>query len=103
MTRVLDGYNATILAYGQTGAGKTHTMTGPGTSPNFAFRGIIPRAIAQVCKVYACIPTMGCRRLLERERERERERFTALFQIFQEVRERQESAITIRYVLAIDY
>ena len=99
MTRVLDGYNATILAYGQTGAGKTHTMTGPGTSPNFAFRGIIPRAIAQVCKVYACIPTMGCIRLLEREREKS----TALFQIFQEVRERQESAITIRYVLAIDY
>ena len=24
----LDGYNATILAYGQTGAGKTHTMEG---------------------------------------------------------------------------
>ena len=48
VTRVLDGYNATILAYGQTGAGKTHTMTGPGTSPNFALRGIIPRAIAQV-------------------------------------------------------
>jgi KaiC/GvpD/RAD55 family RecA-like ATPase len=48
VTRVLDGYNATILAYGQTGAGNTHTMTGPGTSPNFALRGIIPRAIAQV-------------------------------------------------------
>ena len=51
VTRVLDGYNATILAYGQTGAGKTHTMTGPGTSPNFALRGIIPRAIAQVYTV----------------------------------------------------
>ena len=25
---VLDGCNATILAYGQTGAGKTYTMTG---------------------------------------------------------------------------
>ena len=44
----MDGYNATIMAYGQTGAGKTHTMTGPGTSPNFALRGVIPRAIAQV-------------------------------------------------------
>ena len=59
MTRVLDGYNATILAYGQTGAGKTHTMTRPGTSPNFALRGIIPRAIAQVrIKVYAHVPTI---------------------------------------------
>ena len=48
VTRVMDGYNATIMAYGQTGAGKTHTMTGPGTSPNFALRGVIPRAIAQV-------------------------------------------------------
>ena len=43
---MLDGYNGTILAYGQTGAGKTHTMTGP--SSNFTLRGIIPRAIAQV-------------------------------------------------------
>ena len=25
---VLDGYNSTIFAYGQTGAGKTHTMIG---------------------------------------------------------------------------
>ena len=25
---VLDGYNATLLAYGQTGTGKTHTMEG---------------------------------------------------------------------------
>lgn len=24
----LQGYNATVLAYGQTGAGKTHTMSG---------------------------------------------------------------------------
>jgi len=34
----MDGYNVTIFAYGQTGAGKTHTMLGsakePGVSPN---------------------------------------------------------------------
>ena len=35
---VLDGYNASILAYGQTSSGKTHTMMG---SPND--EGIIPR------------------------------------------------------------
>ena len=51
ITRVLDGYNGTILAYGQTGAGKTHTMTGP--SSNFTLRGIVPRAIAQV-HTYPC-------------------------------------------------
>lgn len=28
---VLDGYNGTIFAYGQTGCGKTHTMMGTHT------------------------------------------------------------------------
>ena len=35
---VLQGYNATIFAYGQTGTGKTHTMMGSDSDP-----GIIPR------------------------------------------------------------
>jgi hypothetical protein len=26
---VLEGFNGTIFAYGQTSSGKTHTMTGP--------------------------------------------------------------------------
>ena len=30
---VLDGYNATVFAYGQTGAGKTYTMIGNESSP----------------------------------------------------------------------
>lgn len=30
---VMDGYNGTILAYGQTGAGKTHTVRAPGHRP----------------------------------------------------------------------
>ncbi|KAJ8050111.1 Kinesin-like protein KIF21A [Holothuria leucospilota] len=41
-----DGYNATVFAYGQTGAGKTYTMgTGfePGINPEE--EGIIPRAV----------------------------------------------------------
>ena len=41
------GYNVTVLAYGQTSSGKTHTM---GTSDNFSIpsesKGIIPRAMA---------------------------------------------------------
>jgi len=45
---VMDGYNGTIMAYGQTGAGKTHTMTGGHVG--FADRGIVPRAIS---KIYA--------------------------------------------------
>lgn len=30
---VLDGFNATVFAYGQTGAGKTHTMIGDASKP----------------------------------------------------------------------
>jgi Cdc6-like AAA superfamily ATPase len=38
---VLEGYNGTIFAYGQTGTGKTHTMEGSKTEEEH--RGIIPR------------------------------------------------------------
>ena len=41
---VLCGYNASILAYGQTGTGKTHTMVGE-EGEN---KGIIPRALEDV-------------------------------------------------------
>lgn len=41
----LQGYNASIIAYGQTGAGKTHTMTG---ALDGKLRGIIPRAVDDV-------------------------------------------------------
>lgn len=36
----VDGYNVTIFAYGQTGAGKTHTMYGTPTDPGLAPRSI---------------------------------------------------------------
>jgi len=42
----MDGINGTIMAYGQTGAGKTFTMTGGNT--HFIERGIIPRAIHEI-------------------------------------------------------
>jgi len=35
LNKCLEGYNATTLAYGQTGAGKTYTTLGPATSPDF--------------------------------------------------------------------
>ncbi|XP_044618716.2 kinesin-like protein KIF21B isoform X5 [Equus asinus] len=44
-----DGYNATVLAYGQTGAGKTYTMgTGFDMATSEEEQGIIPRAIAHL-------------------------------------------------------
>ncbi|XP_017595334.1 PREDICTED: kinesin-like protein KIF21B isoform X3 [Corvus brachyrhynchos] len=44
-----EGYNATVLAYGQTGAGKTYTMgTGFDMSISEEEQGIIPRAISHL-------------------------------------------------------
>ncbi|XP_066591336.1 kinesin-like protein KIF3A [Prorops nasuta] len=44
--KVLQGYNGTIFAYGQTGTGKTYTMSGSKTSPQL--RGIIPNTFAHI-------------------------------------------------------
>lgn len=46
---VLEGYNGTIFAYGQTGTGKTHTMEGKSSPPEM--RGIIPRTFEHIFKV----------------------------------------------------
>jgi kinesin family protein 6/9 len=43
---VVDGINGTVLVYGQTGAGKTFTMSG--SMQNYKYRGLVPRAISQV-------------------------------------------------------
>jgi len=50
--RFLEGFNCTILAYGQTSSGKTHTMTGVDldadpSDPNNGM-GIIPRAVSTI-------------------------------------------------------
>ncbi|KAK9367764.1 P-loop containing nucleoside triphosphate hydrolase protein [Lipomyces kononenkoae] len=43
---ILNGYNGTVFAYGQTGAGKSYTMMGPNIEgPQ---RGIIPRIVEQI-------------------------------------------------------
>lgn len=44
--KVLQGYNGTIFAYGQTGTGKTYTMIGNKNSP--LSRGIIPNSFAHI-------------------------------------------------------
>uniref|UniRef100_A0A7N0SVL8 Kinesin motor domain-containing protein n=1 Tax=Kalanchoe fedtschenkoi TaxID=63787 RepID=A0A7N0SVL8_KALFE len=51
VNEVLEGYNCTIFAYGQTGTGKTYTMEGEakkknGDMPSEA--GVIPRAVQQI-------------------------------------------------------
>eukprot|EP00966_Prymnesium_polylepis_P187849 4354924-Prymnesium_polylepis.1 len=43
--KALAGFNSTMLAYGQTASGKSHSMTGTDTEP-----GIIPRAVGELFK-----------------------------------------------------
>ena len=46
-TKCIEGYNCSIFAYGQTGAGKTFTMMGLGhDNPNaYQKRGLVPRTL----------------------------------------------------------
>lgn len=46
----LEGFNATIMAYGQTGTGKTYTMEGFKYNNHDPQRGIIPRSIEEIFK-----------------------------------------------------
>lgn len=46
LTSALEGYNGCILCYGQTGAGKTFTMTG--AQSDYKYRGIIPRLLSSL-------------------------------------------------------
>ena len=43
---VLDGFNGTIMCYGQTGAGKSFSMVGDGQ--DYRLRGIAPRAFGMI-------------------------------------------------------
>jgi len=45
---MLEGYNSTIIAYGQTGTGKTFTMDGFNYDLHTERRGIISRAVEQI-------------------------------------------------------
>lgn len=54
LSSVLNGFNACVFAYGQTSAGKSHTMLGPGggtqsvQQTNKADLGLIPRAVEYI-------------------------------------------------------
>ena len=45
VTSVLQGYNGTVFAYGQTGTGKTYTMEG---GLDEVSKGMIPRSFAHI-------------------------------------------------------
>lgn len=44
--KIVNGFNSTVFAYGQTSSGKTHTMRGTADGP-----GIIPLAVAEAFKL----------------------------------------------------
>lgn len=44
-----EGYNGTIFAYGQTGCGKSFTMTGDPNSDEY--KGIIPRSFSHIMSI----------------------------------------------------
>lgn len=51
---VLEGYNCTIFAYGQTGTGKTYTMEGGARKKNGEFpsdAGVIPRSVQRIFNI----------------------------------------------------
>ena len=52
---VLEGYNGTIMCYGQTGAGKSFTMLGAGPQ-EYGLRGIAPRALGLLFREVANRP-----------------------------------------------
>ena len=57
MDSVLDGFNGTIFAYGQTGTGKTFTMEGKIKKPDLM--GIIPRAFKHIFTHIKSTPNMN--------------------------------------------
>ncbi|XP_042464696.1 kinesin-like protein KIN-5A [Zingiber officinale] len=55
VNEVLEGYNCTIFAYGQTGTGKTYTMEGGGRKAKLgefpSDAGVIPRSVKQIFEI----------------------------------------------------
>ncbi|KAF2667627.1 kinesin-domain-containing protein [Microthyrium microscopicum] len=59
----VQGYNVSVLAYGQSGAGKSYTMgtTGPGEQSDARLMGIVPRAAAALFEKLSPAPKTGIR------------------------------------------
>ena len=55
--KTISNVQGTIMAYGQTGAGKTFSMTG--ATENYKHRGLIPRGIENIFKEIRGRPEMA--------------------------------------------
>jgi len=51
VAHVLEGYNGTVFAYGQTGTGKTYTMTG-----NSVKEGLVQRCVGLLIRTLVTSP-----------------------------------------------
>lgn len=54
INNVLEGFNGTLFAYGQTGAGKTHTVTGP-AKEEYEERGLCMRTVEYIFRTIKSI------------------------------------------------
>ena len=45
---VLEGFNGTVFAYGQTGCGKSWTMQGPADTSDPELKGVIPNSFSHI-------------------------------------------------------
>jgi kinesin family protein 3/17 len=95
---VLEGYNGTIFAYGQTGTGKTFTMEGKDDPPSL--KGIIPRTFDHI---FERITGMGVNKqflvsvsYLELYNEEIRDLLSKNFKSKLEIREKPESGVYIK-------
>jgi kinesin family member C1 len=59
----LDGYKVCLFSYGQTGAGKTHTMLGSSRAPGG--EGIVPRAVSKILAAAGRLADQGWEYALE--------------------------------------
>uniref|UniRef100_A0A8C7A865 Kinesin-like protein n=1 Tax=Neovison vison TaxID=452646 RepID=A0A8C7A865_NEOVI len=57
LTSLLDWYNVCILAYGQTGCGKSYTMLGPLSKDKRGDLGIVPRAAGELFRLISENPS----------------------------------------------
>jgi len=48
VSRALDGFSGTLIAYGESGSGKTFTLSGARDNSDFGQRGLSPRAIGHI-------------------------------------------------------
>lgn len=51
VSKVLEGYNASVIVYGQTGSGKAHTMQGDLSPGGYEQRGLAPRICEELFRV----------------------------------------------------